>query len=200
MSVHERMREFVARLVSSGIAQPRELRGCTPEEISALEARFGLVLPESYRLFLETMGHGAGKLGKSCEELLYTAVFERTRQEREHDYPRYRPSNVGWFLRLLDRLFEFADRIEEKLAKRKPQADPFKLPSDVLVIYSGSCGTSEHWVIRCQGGDDSPVYHYDYEGDRLELRKRFDSVFEFLEMLREEAAGNESVFDLNTNR
>ena len=37
-------------------------RGCSASEIAALEQRYSVRLPATYRLYLETMGHGAGRL------------------------------------------------------------------------------------------------------------------------------------------
>ena len=39
-----------------------EWRGCSTREIAALERRYGVHLPATYRAYLQTMGHGAGKL------------------------------------------------------------------------------------------------------------------------------------------
>ena len=51
----------VAKLKESGLAAPAEIHGCTAKQISALEAQTGVRLPSDYRLFLCTMGEGAGQ-------------------------------------------------------------------------------------------------------------------------------------------
>jgi hypothetical protein len=48
-------------LKESGLAAPGEIHGCTPEQISALEAQTGVKLPSTYRSFLRMMGEGAGE-------------------------------------------------------------------------------------------------------------------------------------------
>lgn len=46
----------------SGVAQPEELRGCSEDEIAALEHKYGVRLPAVYREYLAVMGHASGRL------------------------------------------------------------------------------------------------------------------------------------------
>jgi beta-galactosidase GanA len=50
------------RLKAGRVIRWFEWRGCSPGEIAALERRYGVRLPATYRAFLQAMGHGAGKL------------------------------------------------------------------------------------------------------------------------------------------
>jgi hypothetical protein len=56
-------------LVKSGLAEPHEIRGCSADEISSLEKRLNLKLPDAYVAFLATMGHGAGRFLRGTEAL-----------------------------------------------------------------------------------------------------------------------------------
>ncbi|AEI43818.1 hypothetical protein KNP414_05294 [Paenibacillus mucilaginosus KNP414] len=50
------------KLLDEGIAGPQEIRGCSEEELRNFEMENNLRLPGSYRNFLLTAGHGAGRL------------------------------------------------------------------------------------------------------------------------------------------
>ena len=54
--------ELLNRLESSGIASRSELRGCTDAEILAVETRYHVMLPQTYRTYLSLMGHQSGRL------------------------------------------------------------------------------------------------------------------------------------------
>lgn len=53
---------FRRRLKAGRVIRWWEWRGCSAGEIAALERRYGVRLPATYRAYLQTMGHGAGKL------------------------------------------------------------------------------------------------------------------------------------------
>ena len=57
-----RFEAFVRRLTACGVASPSDLVGCSADEIERLERKYRIVLPASYRLFLQTMGRGSGRL------------------------------------------------------------------------------------------------------------------------------------------
>ncbi|WP_420126183.1 SMI1/KNR4 family protein [Longimicrobium sp.] len=63
-------------LIQSGIAAREDLVGCSPEEIAALEQRYG-VLPDSYRQILALIGHRAGQLVDRAEFWIYVDQIER---------------------------------------------------------------------------------------------------------------------------
>lgn len=59
--------ELLAKtIVDVGWAKPSELAGCSNAEISTLENRRALQLPESYKQFLRVIGHGAGQFNSDA--------------------------------------------------------------------------------------------------------------------------------------
>jgi hypothetical protein len=69
------VREIVQLLIKNDIAAYDEIEGCSKKEIRELENYFGLLLPQLYREFLLTMGHGAGKLFRGTD-IFYVSLFE----------------------------------------------------------------------------------------------------------------------------
>ena len=53
--------EAIAQLTEPGLVNPGALKGCTPEEIGQIEAKFHLQLPAMYKEFLVRMGKAAGR-------------------------------------------------------------------------------------------------------------------------------------------
>ncbi|MGE0326700.1 MAG: SMI1/KNR4 family protein [Polyangiaceae bacterium] len=73
---------FVDGLVKNAIAT--ELKGCTAQEIAALERVHDCELPLAYRLFLETMGHSAGRLfSHDHMAVTYNDVLSHNREALE---------------------------------------------------------------------------------------------------------------------
>ncbi|HMM27598.1 MAG: SMI1/KNR4 family protein [Chloroflexota bacterium] len=58
---------LVQLLVEQGIAAPATIRGCSEDELRALEAHHGRPLPRAYREFLRVMGHEMGELFAESE-------------------------------------------------------------------------------------------------------------------------------------
>ena len=58
----EQFDKFLDRLESDQIAFRSSLKGCTDDEITALEAKYSLTLPASYRAYLSIMGRRSGRL------------------------------------------------------------------------------------------------------------------------------------------
>lgn len=58
----ERFSQLLQRMEQSKVALPAQRVGCTEAEIAALETRYGLRLPQTYTLYLRTMGHQSGRL------------------------------------------------------------------------------------------------------------------------------------------
>ena len=78
-----RFDRLLDRMAASKIAGRRQLRGCTLAEIGALEARYGLRLPKSYRHYLEVMGHASGRLFTSDHmAVFYPYVLDMTADVR----------------------------------------------------------------------------------------------------------------------
>ena len=85
---------LVERLNETGVASRDQLRGCSADEIAALEAKYCIVLPDTYRRFLELMGHSAGQLfAHDRVEAGYARVLEMTEEQRRwhHDEPEEQP-------------------------------------------------------------------------------------------------------------
>ena len=84
--------EAMQKLVDGGLASPPSFQGCTGQQISLIEKRFGLLLPSCYKDFLSAMGHNAGEFlvgtdysypkmlefRKEADELLRTCKSEFT--------------------------------------------------------------------------------------------------------------------------
>jgi len=137
----------------SGVASQRQLVGCTPEEIAALEARYALRLPCSYRRYLEVMGHSSGKLFTHDHlAVTYPYVLSMTTKERR-----------SWVAR------------RAKNGSGPPPA--FEFPDDALLI-AGRLG-EQFGFIRCSGQDDVPVWYLN--NYRWETRELHPSVLEWLE-------------------
>lgn len=76
--------DLIDYLESTGIASPGDLKGCSSTEIAALEERYQITLPASYRTYLETMGHGSGRLlTHDHYAATYEYVLQMTGEYRE---------------------------------------------------------------------------------------------------------------------
>jgi hypothetical protein len=62
----------IAELIEAGLVNPTALKGCTPQEIARIEARFDLQLPPVYKEFLARMGKAAGQFLRGSD-FLYPA-------------------------------------------------------------------------------------------------------------------------------
>src|SRR5438132_9381997 len=80
----DRFRRLLERMERSNVASFSQLVGCTEQEVAALEARYGLQLPETYELYLRVMGHRSGRLF-TCDHMavFYRNVLEMTAEHRE---------------------------------------------------------------------------------------------------------------------
>jgi hypothetical protein len=147
--------KLLERMAASGIASADELRGCKDHEIAALEARYALRLPMTYRLYLELMGHCSGRLFTSDHmAVFYGYVIEMTDDVRAR---RIAPNRM-----------RYSD---------DSMAPPwFSLPKGTLII-SGRLDAA--WeIIRCTGESDSPIWFFD-END-WEIRQSAASVLDWL--------------------
>ncbi|MBO0700393.1 MAG: SMI1/KNR4 family protein [Zavarzinella sp.] len=130
----DRFARFLRRLEASRVAAPANLVGCTPAEIEALEARYGVRLPRVYRRYLEVMGHRSGRLF-TCDHaaVFYPHVLAMTEEQR------------GLWA-------------EAKAEDGSGPPPEFDLPADALLILSRLGEQFE--FIRCGGQDDSPVWYF----------------------------------------
>ena len=86
----ERLRVFHAVLIESGVAKLDEIVGCSEEEIRALEEKYSIELPASYRWYLSEMGKQSGRLFTHDHlDVFYSDVFGMTERRRSDiaDYP-----------------------------------------------------------------------------------------------------------------
>ena len=121
---------FLKRLESERIATRGDLLGCTKAEIAALESKYDIELPRSYRRFLELMGHASGRLFRYDHfATAYEYVIDMTAQQRG----------------------DFAEDGELE------QLNALIGPSDLLIL--GRLG-EQYYFIRCNNPDDSAVYYF----------------------------------------
>lgn len=160
MTAEERMEHFVQRMYASGVAQPGGLRGCSAAEITSLEQKYGVVLPLTYSLYLSYMGHAAGKLGNLGEfDLSYRDVLKLTDEQ-------------------------------QKLWRRCSLANPHDSVSAFPhhgLVFCARLGNPDYWLIVCNGQEDSPVIHFDYEDEPVQFERTQESLLGFLEELRMDA-------------
>jgi hypothetical protein len=67
--------DSVKKLIRMRIAKPQEIKGCSDDEISTLEARYHLSLPKLYKEFLREMGHRAGSFYQGTD-FFYESLFD----------------------------------------------------------------------------------------------------------------------------
>src|SRR5207245_1279790 len=107
-----------------------------PSQITALEQKYRIALPRSYSLFLSQMGHAHGKLGNLGEfDLCYDDPLDLTEEELE----LWRHCSV-----------------------ESPNYNPPAFPRNGL-IFCARLGNPDYWLLLCEGQDDSPVIHFNYD-------------------------------------
>lgn len=140
----ERFRRLLARLERSGVASLPQLVGCSEQEITILETKYGVQLPQSYKLYLRVMGHRSGRLF-TCDHMavFYRHVLVMTADVRE-----------CW--------------AEDNAEDGSGPPPGFAFPADALLI-GGRLG-DQFWFIRCDGQDDSAVWYFNtWEWEVLEF-------------------------------
>jgi hypothetical protein len=148
-----RLDRFLARMTSSEVAQRSDLRGCSEAEITELEKRYGLRLPETYRWYLRTMGHASGRLFTSDHlAVFYPYVLEMTGDVRSRKLSK--PSDA-----------------------QQPPPPEFVLPGDALLI-AGRLDLAWEFI-RCANNEDSPVWHFDES--TWKIKQNHGSVAAWLE-------------------
>lgn len=78
-AVENTVKDIKNRIISSKIALPSEIIGCTEEEVNELELFFGLHLPSAYKAFLKAMGRGAGRLMRDAD--VFSEVLKKLTRE-----------------------------------------------------------------------------------------------------------------------
>jgi len=160
------MVELVTELRRYGLLDPSRKRGCTAQEIRALELKYDVRLPDAYRAFLAEFGRGGAEVLDFKElDFLYPHVMDITAYV--HDY---------------------RTRIEERLAAlcAREGAEPgpgdrlSALPEHSLFIANRS-GVTFLFIVAV-GGADCPVHYYSTDTDdgMDELQEAFPSVRDWL--------------------
>jgi hypothetical protein len=161
---------LLRRMEAARVASSADLVGCTPGEIDALEGRYEVRLPRTYRRYLEVMGHRSGRLF-TCDHMavFYPYVLTMTAEERQI-----------W--------------AEARAEDGSGPPPGFKLPADALLI-AGRLG-EQFEFIRCDGGSDSAVWYFNTWD--WQVRESAPSVLAWLERWcsEAEAAIASGYFDL----
>lgn len=138
--------DFILHSELTGIVGAISRRGCSDEEIAALESKYRVKLPQSYRRFLEVMGKNAGLL------------FRHDQHVADYNYVLAGKE---------DYLEEFAG-----LETEGKSCDLSHLTDDALIIGQRH-GYSFH-MIRCNDPVDSPVWVFLDDGaDFRQVSKSF---------------------------
>jgi hypothetical protein len=74
--------QAIRLLVESGVASPRDFRGCTAQEIEQIEAAYQIHLPAVYVSLMTRMGRGAGQFMEGSDFLFPAPLTLRTEAER----------------------------------------------------------------------------------------------------------------------
>ena len=130
MTSDNRFRRLLDRMTANQVASAADLVGCSDAEIAALESRYTLRLPQSYRQYLQTMGHRSGRLFTHD----HLAVFYRYVVNMTEDLKR-----------------DWAQGVDAPPAT-------FSLPAGALLIC-GRLGAQFDYI-QCVGTDDSPVWRF----------------------------------------
>ena len=75
-------KELAQILISSEVASPETIVGCSEEEISAVETQFNIRLPESYKEYLRVMGKDAGEFANDLI-MTYPGIIKFCRPSAE---------------------------------------------------------------------------------------------------------------------
>ena len=128
----------VERLYETGVARPDQLQGCSAAEIAALEAKYVIALPDTYRRFLEVMGHSAGQLfAHDRVEVSYPRVLQMTEEQwRWHrDEPEEQP------VALPDDALIILGRFDEQFQFIRCQGTP----EAAVYYYEMGEPAAQHW-------------------------------------------------------
>ncbi len=142
--------QFIDRCEMTAIAGPFLRQGCSEGEIRALETKYDVRLPRTYRVFLEVMGKLPGRLF-----------------QHDHTLATYR--DVLTLTEMMPR--EVALEQPEKY----PEPPQFLLPGGLIIA---SRLLEANWIIRCDDSEDSPVWYVDTND--FEFHTSHDSVVEWL--------------------
>lgn len=66
------------KIIKQSIGHPDLIKGCSESEILKLEQEYSVILPQSYKIFLEHFGHGLGGGIMKEIDILYNDIFSLT--------------------------------------------------------------------------------------------------------------------------
>lgn len=135
------------------------LLGCTPEEVSVLEKKYSVSLPESYKSYLLRLGKNSNLVDNSEYNIDYESVLVMTEQE-----------------------LQCIKEVEQEILDEGLDEEVLHLPSNAVIILKRFDG-SQFYFIMAEGGNDSPVYYYNTDLNTIE--KERDSFWEILDMFLE---------------
>jgi len=179
LDLRAKMEAFLAEVQAEGLVRSDQLRGCSADEIVALEAKYAVSLPTAYRLYLEAMGHDAGDrhsyncLSYHCLSS-YSDVLDLTANKRE--------SIAVWKAGIAH---EREDDAAYPAFGTLP-VDTFDLPQNALIISQGRDADYLFHYIECSGGEDSPVQNIDMDSEENFVCERYDSLFDFWRVMFKE--------------
>lgn len=128
-------------LEHSGAIDRSVVRGCSEVEISVLEDKYGVRLPQSYRAFLSMMGHDCGGLfDHDHVEVDYRVALDRTEAWRKDTSRKFvLPEDA---VVVLDRMGDYHQYIRCN--------QPFDSPVWGICVWDSEpvqcCGSVLHWL------------------------------------------------------
>jgi hypothetical protein len=134
----------IAQLTAAGLADPGALKGCTPEEIRQVEARFRRQLPGVYEEFLARMGKAAGRFLVGSDYL-----FPAPLRLRDDTEAFLQESGTGFELGENDLVFMGHQGYEFLFLRVADSPDP---PVFLLVEGEDPKGVFPHfseWLLSC---------------------------------------------------
>jgi len=69
-----RAKSLKSKMLELNLARPDLIKGCPEKEISELEKKCNVILPKSYKVFLENFGHGLGGRVMNDIDILYNQI------------------------------------------------------------------------------------------------------------------------------
>ena len=99
------------RIIKLGFASSEDIKGCSQDEILALETSCGLKLPDSYKVFLSYFGHSCGGRVMSDIEYKYKSLLslqeEWQRLQSFDCFPKIPANTFLWSTRYREQFMFF---------------------------------------------------------------------------------------------
>ena len=153
-----RIEIFKDSLLEKKIAEEKDIDGCSPEEITALETHYNVTLPQSYKDLLKLIGHRAGCLVNPQEFSIY-----------------------------IDQLYEANDFVRNVLLTLDEDEDPDTplpdMPEKFFVILARYGGDDIHFIYA-DGRTDDAVYRL---LDSDEIVRISPSIWDWIERFVKDA-------------